>query len=72
MSPGSAYSTFNMGCGFAVYCRAGAGSDVVRLASRCGLRGHIAGVVEEGPRRVVLSELDVVYESEDLDFGPRG
>jgi phosphoribosylformylglycinamidine cyclo-ligase len=72
MSPRAAYSTFNMGCGFAVYCAAGVGSDVVRLASDCGLRGHVAGVVEEGPRRVVLSELDVVYESEDLDFGPRG
>ena len=29
------------------------------------------GQVEAGPRRVVLSEIDVVYESEHLDLAPR-
>jgi phosphoribosylformylglycinamidine cyclo-ligase len=71
MSPAAAYSTFNMGCGFAVYCPAGLGADVVGLASDLGLRAEVAGRVEEGPRRVVLSEIDVVYESEDLDLGPK-
>jgi hypothetical protein len=32
----------------------------------------VAGVVEEGPRRVVLEPVDVVYESSDMDLGPRG
>jgi phosphoribosylformylglycinamidine cyclo-ligase len=71
LSAAAAYSTFNMGAGFAVYCAVGAGADVVARASELGLRTAVAGAVERGPRRVVLSELDVVYESEDLDLAPQ-
>jgi phosphoribosylformylglycinamidine cyclo-ligase len=71
MSPRAAYSTFNMGCGFAVYCAVGAGEGVVRRASALGLSAHIAGSVEPGPRRVILSEVDVVFESADMDLSPR-
>jgi phosphoribosylformylglycinamidine cyclo-ligase len=70
MPPASAYSTFNMGCGFAVYCAAGGGSEVVRLASSLGLAAGIAGAVEDGPRRVLLEPMGVVYESADLDLTP--
>lgn len=66
----AAYSTFNMGAGFAVYCAAGSGDEVVRLATEAGLHAHLAGAVEEGPRRVVLEELDVTFESGDLDLAP--
>jgi phosphoribosylformylglycinamidine cyclo-ligase len=71
LSPRAAYSTFNMGCGFAVYCAPGAGAEVVRLASRLGLRAHLAGAVVDGPRRVILDPLDLVFESADLDLAPR-
>jgi phosphoribosylformylglycinamidine cyclo-ligase len=70
MAPASAYSTFNMGCGFAVYCAAGAGSEVVRLASSLGLSASVAGAVEEGPRRVLLEPVDVRFESGDMDLTP--
>jgi phosphoribosylformylglycinamidine cyclo-ligase len=72
MSPAAAYTTFNMGCGFAVYCAAGAGDEVVRLANSVGLSAGVAGVVEEGPRRVVLEPVDVVYESAEMDLTPGG
>jgi phosphoribosylformylglycinamidine cyclo-ligase len=72
MSPAAAYSTFNMGAGFAVYCPSGRGAEVVALAQREGLSAHIAGTVTDGPRRVVLSEIDVVFESDDMDLTPRG
>ena len=72
MSPAEAYSTFNMGCGFAVYCAAGAGVEVVRIATRLGLSAGVAGAVEEGPRRVLLEPVDVVFESGDMDLTPRG
>jgi phosphoribosylformylglycinamidine cyclo-ligase len=72
MAPAPAYSTFNMGCGFAVYCAAGAGSEVVRLAASLGLSAGVAGAVEEGPRRVLLEPVDVVYESGDMDLTPSG
>jgi phosphoribosylformylglycinamidine cyclo-ligase len=70
MSPAEAYSTFNMGCGFAVYCAAGSGSEVARIAGSLGLGAIVAGAVEDGPRRVVLEPVDVVYESRDLDLTP--
>jgi phosphoribosylformylglycinamidine cyclo-ligase len=72
MGSADAYSTLNMGCGFAIYCAAGAGQEVVRLASELGLTAEVAGQVEVGPRRVVLPELDVVFEGEALDLAPQG
>jgi len=43
MAPAAAYSTFNMGCGFAVYCARGSGDEVVRIASGLGLAANVAG-----------------------------
>ncbi|MDQ6778658.1 MAG: AIR synthase-related protein [Actinomycetota bacterium] len=71
MSAAEAYSTFNMGCGFAVYCAPNQGERVVALAAELDLAAQIAGIVEPGPRRVVLEEIDVVFEDSDLDFTPR-
>ncbi|MGH2887871.1 MAG: AIR synthase-related protein, partial [Solirubrobacteraceae bacterium] len=72
MSPAAAYTTFNMGSGFAVYCAAGSGEEVVRLAGEVGLSAGVAGSVEDGPRRVVLEPVDVVYESGAMDLTPGG
>jgi phosphoribosylformylglycinamidine cyclo-ligase len=71
MSPDAAYSTFNMGCGFAVYCAPGAGAEVVRLAGERGLSAEIAGTVEPGPRRVVLGEVGVAFDGDQLDLTPQ-
>jgi phosphoribosylformylglycinamidine cyclo-ligase len=71
MEPAAAYSTFNMGSGFAVYCAQGDGAAAVAHAEQLGLSAHVAGVVDEGPRRVVLSELGVVFESDDLNLTPQ-
>lgn len=70
LSTHDAYSTLNMGAGFAVYCPQGEGPQVAQVAQELGLEGHLAGTVEEGPRRVILEEVDVVFESEELDLGP--
>ena len=70
MDDHAAYSTLNMGAGFAVYCAPGAGEDVVRIAARLGLSAHVAGVVEDGPRRVILEPLGVTFETGELDLGP--
>jgi phosphoribosylformylglycinamidine cyclo-ligase len=71
MSPAAAYSTFNMGSGYAVYCSPGSGDNVVSMCAGLGLRSELAGAVTAGPRRVVLEPLGVVFESGDLDFTPR-
>jgi phosphoribosylformylglycinamidine cyclo-ligase len=70
LSPAAAYATFNMGCGFAVYCRAGDGQAVVRAAERLGTRAIVAGSVEDGPRRVILPN-GVEFEGGELDLAPR-
>ena len=71
MSPSAAYSTFNMGCGFAVYCARGCGDEVIGVAASLGLEARRAGLVERGPRRVVLEPVGVTFSSGDMDLGPR-
>jgi phosphoribosylformylglycinamidine cyclo-ligase len=68
LDPAAAYSTFNMGAGYALYCAAGAGAQVARTAERLGHRALVAGVVEEGARRVLLQPVGVEYDSERLEL----
>jgi phosphoribosylformylglycinamidine cyclo-ligase len=68
LDPAAAYSTFNMGAGFAVYCAAGSGARVVEVAAGLGLEAILAGAVEEGPRGVVLEPVGVRYSSEQLEL----
>ena len=70
MDAHAAYSTFNMGAGYAVYCAAGAGERVVGLAEGLGHRAFVAGAVEEGPRRVVVEPVGVTFAGEEMDLGP--
>jgi phosphoribosylformylglycinamidine cyclo-ligase len=70
MSARAAYSTLNMGCGFAIYCGAGAGAAVVDVARGRGLEAIVGGYVEEGPRRVLLDPLDIEFAGEELRLGP--
>lgn len=68
MSDHDAYGTFNMGAGYAVYCAAGSGEDVVAIAGKEGFDALVAGVVEEGPRSVVIDPLDITYSSDALSL----
>lgn len=64
----AAYSTLNMGAGYAVYCATGRGSEVVELARSVGLQALVGGAVEAGPRRVILDPVGVEYASGELEF----
>ena len=64
----AAYSTLNMGAGFAVYCRPGHGAQIVRIARELGLQALLAGAVEEGPRRVILEPVEVDFSSDQLNL----
>jgi len=64
----AAYSTFNMGAGFALYCAAGGGETIVRVAERLGLSALLAGHVEEGPRQVVLEPVGVCFAGDQLEL----
>ncbi len=67
----TAYSTFNMGAGFALYCVAGEGEAIVRAAERLGLSALLAGRVEEGPREVILEPLGVRFDGAQLELSLR-
>jgi phosphoribosylformylglycinamidine cyclo-ligase len=66
----AAYSTLNMGSGFAVYTAAGTGSQVVEIARGLGHDALIAGRVEDGPRQVIVEPIGVVYADAELDLAP--
>lgn len=66
LSPAEAYGTFNMGVGFAVLCRPGAGAAVCGIAADQGLTALVGGVVEPGPRRVILEPLGVEFGESTL------
>jgi phosphoribosylformylglycinamidine cyclo-ligase len=68
MSDYDAYGTFNMGAGYAVYCAAGSGDDVVSLARDAGFDALVAGVVEEGARRVIVEPPGVTFTTEALSL----
>jgi phosphoribosylformylglycinamidine cyclo-ligase len=64
----AAYSTFNMGSGYALYCAPGAGQAIVSLASDLGLAATVAGRVEEGPRQVILEPVGVRFAGSELEL----
>jgi phosphoribosylformylglycinamidine cyclo-ligase len=68
LDPHGAYSTFNMGSGYAVYCEQGAGEAIVEIASALGFEALLAGRVEEGPRQVILEPLGVRFAGEELEL----
>ncbi|HEX3691330.1 MAG TPA: AIR synthase-related protein [Solirubrobacteraceae bacterium] len=68
MSTREAYRTFNMGAGFALYCRSGAGKEVVAGAAALGMAAAVRGVVEDGERELVIEPLGLRYEHQELQF----
>ena len=63
-----AYSSLNMGAGFAVYVRPQDAQAVVDIAATQGVRAYAAGVVEAGPKRVVIEPLGLEFGAEDLNL----
>ncbi len=70
MTPRVAYSTFNMGHGFAIYCGEGFGGKVVESAAKKGLKAIVAGRVESGERAIVIEPLDIEFSGDELRLGP--
>jgi phosphoribosylformylglycinamidine cyclo-ligase len=64
----SAFGTFNMGAGFAVFVRPGAAPAVISAAGECGFSALHAGVVEDGPRRVLLEPVKLSFVGEELQL----
>jgi phosphoribosylformylglycinamidine cyclo-ligase len=72
LDPHAAYSTFNMGSGYALYSPAGEGARIVAAADALGLDAMIAGRVEEGPRQVILEPVGVHFDGSQLELSAEG
>lgn len=63
-----AYSTLNMGAGFALFVAAGDAERTVQTAQALGVGARVAGTVEVGPRRVLIEPLAIAFSDEDLQL----
>lgn len=61
-----AYSTFNMGAGFALFVDPADAETTVRIGQTLGFGARLAGVVEAGPKRLLIEPLGIVFAEEDL------
>jgi phosphoribosylformylglycinamidine cyclo-ligase len=61
------YGTFNMGAGFAIYVPAEHASAVINLAAKQNLKAWQAGVVEQGPKQVIIEPHDITFASDTLE-----
>ena len=64
----AAYGSLNMGAGFALFVPPELAAASVRAAAGAGITAWVAGVVERGPRRVVIEPLEVTYEADELQL----
>ena len=63
-----AYSTLNMGAGFALFVDARDAQRTVEVARAQGVDALIAGSVEAGPKQLVIEPLSVTFGTEDLQL----
>lgn len=63
-----AYSTLNMGAGFALFVKAGDAQRTVEVARAQGVDAWVAGQVEAGPKRLIVEPLGLEYGADDLQL----
>jgi phosphoribosylformylglycinamidine cyclo-ligase len=63
-----AYSTFNMGAGFALFVAPGEAPRCVEVARGCGVEAWIAGRVEAGDKQLLIEPLDLRFGDADLNL----
>ncbi len=63
-----AYSTLNMGAGFALFVKAGDAQRTVDVAQSLGMNALIAGAVEKGPKRLVIEPLNIEFGDDALQL----
>jgi phosphoribosylformylglycinamidine cyclo-ligase len=63
-----AYSTFNMGAGFALFVDAAQAQRCVEVARAEGIAALVAGRVEAGPKRLLIEPLGVEFGSDELQL----
>jgi len=63
-----AYSTLNMGAGFALFMAPADADRTVAIAQSLGVGARIAGQVEAGPKRLLIEPLGIAFGDEDLQL----
>ncbi len=63
-----AYSTLNMGAGFAIFVAAEDAQRTVEIARAQGIPAWLAGEVEAGPKRLQIEPLDIEFGNDDLQL----
>jgi len=63
-----AYSTLNMGAGFALFVPPEQADEVVKIAQGCGIAAWHAGAVEAGPKRLFIEPLGIEFSDADLQL----
>jgi phosphoribosylformylglycinamidine cyclo-ligase len=61
-----AYSTFNMGAGFALFVDAKDAERTVAVSREQGIEAWVAGCVESGPKQLIVEPIDVTFGADDL------
>lgn len=63
-----AYSTFNMGAGFALFVKADDAERTVAVAESLGVKALMAGHVEAGPKRLLIEPLGIEFGDDALQL----
>ena len=63
-----AYSTLNMGAGFALFVRPQDAQHTVQVAKAQGIDAWVCGQVEAGPKRLLIEPIDVEFGLDDLQL----
>lgn len=63
-----AYSTLNMGAGFAIFVKAEDAARTVEVAQACGIDAIIAGQLEVGPKQLLIEPLNIRFSDDDLQL----
>lgn len=62
------YGNLNMGAGFAIFVPQKDVQQVLKISKKHKIKAYAAGVVEKGPRRVIIAPLSIVFEGESLNL----
>ena len=68
MGDRDAYSTLNMGAGFALFVDAADADRTVGVARSVGVEAMVAGRVEQGPKQLLIEPLGLTFGSDDLQL----
>ena len=61
-----AYSTLNMGAGFAIFVKAADAERTAQVARDCGIDAWVAGTVEAGEKQLLIEPLGIRFSEDDL------